>query len=92
MQPELERDGQTRQRFSLTRCPESTDGNEHTGVGDLRGVPSIPANDTANDGAHRLGIIEGANQVGANVFLGVTAADGEDEDHVGFIQPGPAKP
>src|SRR6266403_385100 len=68
------------------------DGNEYTGVGDLRGVASVAADDPTDSGAHFLSVFECPHQIGANVFPRVAASDGKNEDHVSFIHPTAAKP
>src|SRR5229473_1442380 len=68
------------------------DGNENASVRNLGSVASVAADNPANRGANFPSIFEGSHEVSADVFLCVAAANGEDEEHVGLIQPGPAKP
>src|SRR5260370_7805274 len=66
--------------------------DEYTSVRNLRRIAPVTADDTANSSTHLLGVLERSNQVGANVFLLVATANGDDEDHVVFIESAPPKP
>src|SRR5260370_41071955 len=66
--------------------------DEYTSVRNLRRIAPVTADDTANSSTHLLGVLERSNQVGANAFLLVATANGDDEDHVVFIASAPPKP
>lgn len=67
-------------------------GNQYAGVGNLRGVAAIAADNTANSGVHFTRIVQRAHKVGADVFCHVSAADGEDKNHVVLTQMAASKP
>jgi hypothetical protein len=67
-------------------------GDDDAGVGDLGGEAAVAADYAADGGAGFLGVFESADEIGADIFYGVAAADGENEDHVGFVEMRAAKP
>lgn len=60
--------------------------DDDAGVCNLSRISAVTADNAANRCASFLRVFERADEIGADVFLGVAAADGEDEDHVGFVE------
>src|ERR1051325_4573489 len=57
-------------------------GDENAGGGFLGGVASVAPHNAENTGADALGELNGGDEVGADVFLQVTAADRKNEQPV----------
>ena len=69
--------------FRVRRDVRGVDGgDEDAGVGDGCGVASVAANDADDFRAHGFRILEGGDEVGADVLFEVAAADGEDQEQV----------
>lgn len=68
------------------------DRDEDTDIGQLRRGAAIASDDSGDRRALFARVQQGADQIRADVFFDVTAADGKDEDHVVAAEPARAEP
>src|ERR1035437_2029745 len=66
--------------------------DQHAGIGHGRGKSAVAPDDAYNLTANLLGEFQGCDQVGADLFLEIAAADGKDEDCVVRAELADAKP
>jgi hypothetical protein len=63
--------------------------NDHTGIGHLNGVATVPTYYATDRGTYFLGMLEGPYQIRTDVVLQVAATYGEDKDHIVGTQAAP---
>src|SRR5579871_2253065 len=67
-------------------------GDQDGGVGGAAGMAAVAADDSGDMRALGLGVLDGADQVGADLLFEVAAADGENEQRIGGAQPADPQP
>src|SRR5215510_1934601 len=77
----LERFGVRRDPFGLNRRNDDAD------IRDTSCISAITADDSENRGSNAPGVIEGAHDVGTDIVLKASSADGKHENRISCLKP-----